>query len=51
MSRHEGSTVRIAEGLYFRVRDGYGCNPLAMVANNYRRGVKIYKGFEELSRV
>jgi len=22
-----------------------------MVANNYRRGVKIYKGFEELSRV
>ena len=40
------STTQIAEGLNFRVRDGYGCNPLAMVAYNNPIGLNSYKGYE-----
>ncbi len=40
------STTQIAERLNFRVRYGYGCNPLAMVANNNQIGLNSYKGKE-----
>ena len=40
------STTQIAERLNFRVRDGYGCNPLAMIANNSKIGLNSYKGKE-----
>ena len=40
------STTQIAERLNFRVRDGYGCNPLAMAANKKQLGLNSYKGKE-----
>ena len=32
-STQKSSTARIAERLYFRVRNGYGCSPLAVAAS------------------
>lgn len=44
-----GSTSQIAEGLYFRVRNGYGCCPLAVAANREKLGTYFYKPFSRLA--
>jgi hypothetical protein len=42
----EGSTDQIAEGLYFRVRNGYGCCPLALAACTSTIKLYSYKPLE-----